>query len=241
MGSYSMDHLEINTSQNVVIEHDVASIGDRMLAQLIDYCVFFGYFLIVVLLDTLLLGNITFVNILLCLPVLFYDLFFEYFYNGQNLGKKVARIKVIRMDGAPATFGNYLIRWLFRIVDNVLVWGAVSVITIIINGKGQRLGDIAAGTTVIRLTKKSKLATPVFVNIPDDYKPVYPTAQYLTEKEIEIINDVLQYYRKNKYFNNPQYGDRTRDALEKKMKIKPQQFTLDFFQTILMDYNYFNK
>jgi len=237
----TMEQLRINTSQNVDIEHDVASIGHRMLAHLIDYAIFFAYFLIIFLIMSLSLRFETTVIIIMCLPMVFYDLIFEYFYNGQSIGKKVAHIKVVRLDGAPVSFGNYLIRWLFRIVDNLLIGGAVSVTTLIFNGRGQRLGDIAAGTTVIRIARKVTLAETVFVSLPPDYAPVYPTVKLLTEKDIVLIKDVLRFYQYNVYYKNSAFAERTRDALEKKMNLKTQQTPIYFLRTILMDYSYFNR
>ena len=170
-----------------------------------------------------------------------YDLLFEYFYNGQNLGKRIVRIKVVKLDGTPASFGNYLIRWVFRIVDNVLVWGAVSVITLIVNGRGQRLGDIAAGTTVIRISKKVTLSQTLFATVPENYVPVYPAVKLLTEKDIEIVKDVMRFYQNNNYYTNPELADRARTALENKIKMKTRQTTGDFFRTILTDYGYYNR
>ncbi len=236
-----MEHLTINTSQNVEIEHDVASIGHRMLAHLIDYAIFFGYFLIIDLIMAFSLSHETTVIVLLLIPILLYDLLFEYFYNGQNLGKRIVRIKVVKLDGTPASFGNYLIRWVFRIVDNVLVWGAVSVITLIVNGRGQRLGDIAAGTTVIRISKKVTLSQTLFATVPENYVPVYPAVKLLTEKDIEIVKDVMRFYQNNNYYTNPELADRARTALENKIKMKTRQTTGDFFRTILTDYGYYNR
>ena len=236
-----MDYLNINTSQNVNIEYSVASIGGRMLAQLLDYCIFFAYFLLIYLIVSNLFEFEQTVYIIMMLPLLFYDLFFEYFYNGQSLGKRIAKIKVAKLDGTPASFGNYLIRWLFRIIDNVITFGSVSVITLIFNSRGQRLGDIAAGTTVINVSKKVTLADAMLANIPDDYTPVYAAVKQLTEKDIEIIKGVIAYYRNNVYYGNSEYADRTKDALVKKMKVTAQQTPINFFQTILKDYAYFNK
>ena len=236
-----MDYLNINTSQNVNIEYSVASIGGRMLAQLLDYCIFFAYFLLIYLIVSNLFEFEQTVYIIMMLPLLFYDLFFEYFYNGQSLGKRIAKIKVAKLDGTPASFGNYLIRWLFRIIDNVITFGSVSVITLIFNSRGQRLGDIAAGTTVINVSKKVTLADAMLANIPDDYTPVYAAVKQLTEKDIEIIKGVIAYYRNNVYYGNSEYADRTKDALVKKMKVTAQQTPIKFFQTILKDYAYFNK
>lgn len=238
-----MEKLYIDTCQNVGIEHNIASIGERMLAHLIDYSVFFAYFLTVWMLGSAvgLFDSLAFIVIIL-IPLFLYDIFFEYFYNGQSLGKKIVRIKVVRLDGTPATFSNYIIRWLFRVIDNLLIWGAISSFTIIFNGRGQRLGDIAAGTTVIRIGHRLTLQEAIYVIVPPNYNPVYIQVKHLDEKDIRTIQEVINYYRRNTYtLKNSHLATRTKSAIEKKINIKSEKPPLFFFQTILMDYNFYNR
>lgn len=237
----SMEHININTSQNVNIEHDAASIGDRMLAHLIDYLVFFGYFLILLLLSSFSFNYETSVMIILLLPVLCYDIFFEYFFNGQSLGKKVAKIKVVRLDGSSPTLANLLIRWIFRIIDNILVWGSVAVITLICNSRGQRLGDIAAGTAVVKSSRKIHFSDSSFFVAPEDYVPVFSEVQVLSEKDINTVKELYLFSIRNGNALSKELLSKTRGILEKKMNISPKMETLSFFQTILKDYSYFNR
>jgi len=237
-----MENLKITTSQNVVIEHNIASIGARMLAHLIDYCVFIAYFMIILFIFSFSFDHYVSLLIILLLPIVFYDLFFEYFFNGQSLGKMVAKIKVVRLDGAPASFGNYLLRWLFRIIDNLLIGGSVAILTLILSSKGQRLGDIAAGTTVIKLVKKVTLTETAFIAIPKEYAPVYPSVTILSEQDIQTVKEVLNYYKINSYHpQNAFFAQKAKTAIEKKMNIKSQQPPFDFFRTLLTDYYYLNK
>ncbi len=237
-----MEEIRITTSQNVEIEHNVASIGGRMLAHLIDYCVFFSYFMIIFAISSFNFKNELAMLIILILPIIFYDLFFEYFFNGQSLGKMVARIKVVRLDGAPASFGNYLVRWLFRIIDNLMIGGAVSILSIILSGKGQRLGDIAAGTTVIKISKKVTLNDTTFVSVPKEYTPVYNSVSILSEQDIQTIKEVLNYYKINAYKpQNAFFAQKAKSAIEKKMNIKSELQPLPFFKTLLTDYYFLNK
>ncbi|MFH0866893.1 MAG: RDD family protein [Bacteroidota bacterium] len=238
-----MERLCIDTCQNVDIEHNIASIGERMLAHLIDYSIFFGYFLSMWMFGSALklFDSLAYIIIIL-VPLFIYDLVFEYFYNGQSLGKKIIRIKVVRLDGSPATFSNHLIRWIFRVIDNLLIWGAVSSFTIIFNGRGQRLGDIAAGTTVIRIGHRLTLQETIYVIVPPNYNPVYIQAKHLDEKDIRTLQEVINYYRRNTYtLKNAHFAIRTKNAVEKKLNIKSEKPPLFFFQTILMDYNFFNR
>ena len=199
-------------------------------------------FMLILLITTLTIGRSTALFIILLLPILFYDLFFEYFYNGQSIGKKIASIKVVKLDGTPSAFGNYLIRWIFRIIDNLIFFGSVTVFMLMFNNKGQRLGDLAAGTTVIKLSKRKLLLENLSVKIPIDYSHTYPEVKLLSEKDIKTIKEVLKYYNTNGYSEtNNEITERTKLALEKKMHIKSNQPPLLFFQTILMDYSYFNQ
>jgi uncharacterized RDD family membrane protein YckC len=236
-----MENLRITTSQNVEIEHNIASIGDRMLAHFLDYCFFFGYFLFILFIFSFSFDHYEAILIILMLPMIFYDLFFEYFFNGQSLGKMIAKIKVVRLDGAPASFGNYLLRWLFRIIDNLLISGAIAIITLIISNKGQRLGDIAAGTTIIKLSKKITLADNFLVSVPKEYTTVYPSVSVLSEQDINTIKEVLNFYKLNTYqIHNAHIAQKAKTAIENKMNIKSQQLPLAFFKTILADYYYLN-
>ena len=78
------------------------------------------------------------------LPTTFYSLIFEIAMNGQTPGKYLNKIRVVKIDGSKPTLGSYLTRWLLRIIDIWFFTGSVAVFTILFNGKGQRLGDIAA-------------------------------------------------------------------------------------------------
>ena len=80
--------IAIRTSQNVVLEYEPASIGDRILSTLLDYLVFLGWVLLTLAVPAGLgmrLG--TFYVVLALLPIVFYDLLCEYFLNGQSVGK----------------------------------------------------------------------------------------------------------------------------------------------------------
>ncbi len=117
--------------------------------------------------------------------------FQETLMNGQTIGKRAIRIKVMRLDGRQPSFGNYIMRWILRVIDVQLLFGTVAAITIYINGKGQRLGDIAAGTMVIKTKYDEEIGKTPYVNVQEEYVPVYPQVTELTDKEINIIKRVL--------------------------------------------------
>ncbi|MFC0185485.1 RDD family protein [Pseudarcicella hirudinis] len=89
-----MSELKIQTSQNVTLEFTAASVGDRILAHIIDYLIFFAWFLIFLLtlgvlgkdLFNTTIGPVS-ITLFMILPILFYDLLCEIFMNGQSVGK----------------------------------------------------------------------------------------------------------------------------------------------------------
>ena len=108
-----MENIYIQTSQNIKLEQTVASIGERIVAQLIDYAFFAAYGLVAWLASMLLvdLFNIEalVLTILLSLPILFYDLFCEIFFNGQNAGKRFMKLIFYKhfWDYIPYNLVNY--------------------------------------------------------------------------------------------------------------------------------------
>ncbi|QIL75620.1 RDD family protein [Hymenobacter sp. HDW8] len=128
---------------------------------------------------------------LIGIPWVFYHLLSEIFLNGQSIGKRARDLKVIRLDGTQPGLGDYFLRWLLRLIDISLMSGAVAVITILINGRGQRLGDLAAGTTVVRVKASTRLDETIM--LPDaNYQVVFPQAASLTAEDVTLIRQLFQ-------------------------------------------------
>jgi uncharacterized RDD family membrane protein YckC len=150
-----MQTVSVRTTQNVVIDYPVASLGDRILAYFIDVLIMIAYVILLILVIGFgEIGSPAIIISLISIPLFLYHLLFEIFMNGQSPGKRQMNIKVVRLDGTPPTIGNYIIRWLLRIIEIDLMSGAIALLTIAISGKGQRVGDIAAGTTVVKLVEQ---------------------------------------------------------------------------------------
>ncbi|HYD92002.1 MAG TPA: RDD family protein [Flavobacterium sp.] len=157
-----MSQLSITTTQNVNINFNAASIGERMLAHLIDFAVKVAYGLVVYYVIFVMMGlndvmegldywSAAAITVLFMLPVFFYSLVQESLWEGKTIGKYVMKMRVIKIDGYQAGFGEYLIRWIMRIIDGGIAFGLIGLITMMVSNKVQRLGDMAAGTAVISL------------------------------------------------------------------------------------------
>lgn len=227
--------MQIQTSQNVSLDYEVASVGDRILANLVDYAVYFGWGLFVVMLIAALDGfetvHSTFIIIgFVYLPIVFYPLLTEYFLNGQTLGKRALNIRVVRLDGGKPTLGGYVIRWILMIAD-FLFYYFVAIITIAINGKGQRIGDIAAGTAVVK-TKRMILLDQIIQNdIPENYKVSFLEVSQLTDRDIETIRLVIKK-------NNLELTNTTAQKISKLLSVNYSTDSIRFLRTIVNDYTF---
>lgn len=245
-----MSELSINTTQNVNINFTVASVGHRILAYLLDLVVKAAYVIVVFYLFFYLLGLNNFIDgmdnwsrisiiILFYFPVIFYTLILESLLEGQTLGKKLLKIKVVKIDGYQASFGDYLMRWIFRIVDVNFSGGVVGLISIIVSDKSQRLGDMTAGTSVITLKNNININHTILEEIDTDYVPTYPLVIKLSDNDARIIKETFHTARHNRDY---QVIYKLRSKVEQVTGIKNQSGNdEDFIKTILKDYNFYTQ
>lgn len=192
-----MNNFFIETSNNVQINVKPASVAHRLLAYLLDL-LFVFVFEIFVSLTLGLAGfnpnsSIVFMLFML-IPVFFYNLLFEIFNKGRSFGKMILKLQVIREDGQSPSVGHYLLRWLLRPVDNFF-YGAVAVLSIVLTKKGQRIGDLAAGTMVIRHKEEVSLNELTQFIANDSYVPTYNNVSLLSQTQINTIKEVLLRYK----------------------------------------------
>lgn len=194
-----MTKIKITTTQNIDIEYDLATVFDRMVAWLIDFAVIIGYVLIAMTVATAIWQSelSTYGYIALVTPAGLYHLLSEMLMNGKSLGKMAMRLKVVRLDGSPAHAGNYLVRWFMRVIecDPFFFFGSIGIGAITLNPKGQRLGDMIAGTTVIKEERKVGLRDTIFASTGEDYQALFPTVSNLNDRDVNTLQDVLLLYR----------------------------------------------
>lgn len=231
-----MQRVGIQTTQNVLIDYEVAGLGQRIGAFLLDALVL-GAYLFLLLFINLEVGTLPLVvNFLLALPVFLYHLLCEILLNGQSLGKRQLGIKVVRLDGTSPTLGNYLLRWVLRPVD-IWFYGSVAILCILIGGKGQRLGDIAAGTTVVRFRSPTILDNaPVYASdMPEDYEVSFPQVIRLSEKDVAIIRETLARYRRTA---DPKPVQLMHEKAQEILEVETDMPPVKFLHILLKDYQY---
>jgi uncharacterized RDD family membrane protein YckC len=169
------DEVRIETPEQIDVDLELAGLGSRFVAQFVDWCVkivvTLALFFIALMIAALMGASVQFealpkiVIALLIAAVYFlwfgYDVFFEVTRNGQTPGKKYCGIRVIREGGAPLDFTAGCVRNLLALADLLPMFYFLGAVLILLNRRRQRLGDLAAGTIVVR---ERAVAAPVEVD-----------------------------------------------------------------------------
>jgi len=178
------------------------------------------------------------IYMLLGLPGFLYYLLLETFMDGKTIGKYFMQIRVVKLDGTKPHFANFFVRWILRIIDISLTSGGIAVFTILIRGKGQRVGDIAAGTTVISEKKRVHIQDTLLREVPEGYLPKFPQVTVFTDTEMQTIKEVYDRAQRNGNHNViVSLSQRITEVMEVKTEMKP----LEFVDRVIMDYNYYTQ
>ncbi|WP_203258545.1 RDD family protein [Hyunsoonleella ulvae] len=237
-----MSELQINTTQNVKIKFTAAGVGERLVAFIIDTAIKIGYLLILNKVFGVFEGMDEWsqigINTVLSFPVMFYTLALETYMDGQTLGKRALKIRVVKIDGFQATFSDYVVRWFFRIVD-VWIFG-IGFFVIIFSKKLQRIGDMAAGTGVISLKDKVNINHTILEQLRTNYRPTYPNVIKLSDNDARIIKDTFTRARAAKDYSTL---IKLRTKLIEVVGIKEvkQSSDIEFIDVILKDYNFYTQ
>lgn len=243
-----MSELSITTTQNVNINFNAASVGDRILGHLLDIVVKVAYGITIYYLVFVLLGlnkildkmdqwSAMSIVLLFYLPIAFYSLVQESVFEGQTIGKRILKIRVIKIDGYQAGFGDYFIRWLLCLVDISIGMGIIGLISMLVTGKTQRLGDLAAGTAVISLKSNVTIDHTILKEIQEDYNPVYPLVIKLSDNDVRIIKETYETSLRAADF---EMIGKLQEKIEQVTGIKSvSQNAMAFVDTVLHDYNYY--
>ena len=239
-----MKTIDITTTQNVTIEYEVATLRERILAIMLDLAVQIGlmilfgivYAIISIHDDVFSYGYWGIITIIFC----FYSFLSELLLNGQTLGKRTLQIRVMKLDGKDLNASDYFVRWAMRIVD---VWGSsgtVAAMLISSSSAGQRFGDLAAGTTVVRLRSSFSFQLSEILSISslENYTPAYPDVRRFTENDMLLIKTALARFQKypNASHYTAQYALVQRLAEMLDLRADQIRDHHQFLRTLIKDY-----
>lgn len=231
----------IITGQFVRISQTPASIGERLLALVIDYSLILIYLYSVTTLIVKLhlssgVGTVFFLC-LVYLPVLFYSFLCEMFNHGQSFGKRLMNIRVVKSDGSTPSISAYLLRWLLFIIDGPGT-GGLGLLVVLLTKNSQRLGDLAAGTMVIKEKNYRKIHVSLdeFDYLTKNYHPTYPQSADLSLEQVNVITRTLESGEKDRVRRVTLLAKKVQEILS----VTPRENNQEkFLQTVLRDYQYY--
>jgi len=250
--------VKLDTGFNIEVEFSVSPFHKRLFAWIIDLLVCWLYVKMMALMtrtESFFIWTTAWEikGLLISLPVLFYHLLCELFFNGRSLGKMAMNIQVITAEGGQPTLGQYLIRWVFRLIDfafwipiavimNSLPWWTIPItfaglLCVIFSPKSQRIGDLVAGTIIIDLKNDTSWEDTVFTELEVAYQPKYPQVMQLSDRDINTLKSIISTVRKR---NDNDLALRISERIQTKLKIEMDQDPYDFLVTLMKDYNYYS-
>ena len=201
--------------------------------------------------------NEPWIDRIIILPVILYHIICEITMNGQSVGKRLLGMRIVNENGGRASLSQFLIRNLIRTSDYmiliIIVYGRLfgpyiiwillgsigllitDIILVVSNKKSQRLGDILAHTILVNTRAKGSMEETVFMEVADDYVPVFPQIMKLSDKDINAIKSILDTARRKGDFNLAAMAS---EKIKSHLKIDSPIQPFDFLDTLLKDYNY---
>ena len=260
-----MSTIRVTTNFNIDLEFEAAPFYKRLFAWLLDSVILIIYVILAIkLMDQYLSKSdqesLSAWFMLLIIPYLTYHLFCEILMGGQSIGKKIVKIKVVNENGGQPGIGQYVIRWLIRTSDYMVIviilfapeaaqtgnldffwkigipFGLLITDVILVNSKKQqRLGDLLAHTMVIEATQKQSIHDTVFLEVGQSYVPSFPQVMQLSDRDINALKGILDTSRKR---NDYDLAEMASEKIKRHLNIDTTLSPFDFLEVLLKDYNY---
>lgn len=242
-----MSSIDIQTTQNVTIAYELATLKDRFLAALIDGIIVIMIVLGIIFAAYWLIGDVfgedgSLLMVARLIPIITfmgYHLVSEIVANGQSWGKKLIGLKVVRLDGAEAGLSDFLLRAVFHIIDTIFSVGILAAMMIASSQRKQRLGDMTANTTVVKLIpeKVTRLADVLKISTKENYTPVYSDIKHFKETDMLLVKRAILRYKQYPNLAHQEalllLAQRFSELLE--LEVMPKD-NIKFLETILKDY-----
>jgi uncharacterized RDD family membrane protein YckC len=204
------EQLTIETPEQIALEFPLAGVGSRFLALAFDTLILLGIGLVLVFIGFMsaigiariatsatgaaFTGSTAGLWVIAVMVLLVFSVWYGYFavfeivWRGQTPGKRMVGLRVISASGRPMTPLQAILRNLLRIVDQLPGLYAIGILSVLVTARNQRLGDLAAGTVVVREQPTERHQ----VTEEDTRVQARLRANRLTEQELALIERFLQ-------------------------------------------------
>lgn len=264
-----MSTIRVATNFNIDIEFTAPPFYRRLMAWMIDIIILIFYVVIAARFFSWFISELGgeeengvifyAVYLLLVLPFVLYHIVLEATMNGQSIGKKVMKIKVVSENGGRPSISQLIIRWLIRTSDYTMIlfivlfagsagtspelyWGLGGTFALLVTDlilvntrKQQRLGDILAHTVLINTKQNEKITDTVFLEVSDQYVPRFPQIMQLSDRDINALKGIIDAARKHRDHN---MAVMAAEKIKSHLKIDTDLEPEDFLEILLKDYNY---
>lgn len=237
-----MRTLEIVTSQNVAIDYNLANIGERGVAFIMDV-IFIGVIIFILSIVESFIVPYQYMNVVnystSFIVISFYTLLSEILMNGQSWGKKLTGLKVVKINGTEARLSDYLIRWAFRSVDIYLTLTTLGIIMINSTVKSQRLGDMLANTAVVKIKPERRVTLANIESLKNKTTHIvqYKEVMHMNEKEMLVLKSALDQARQNPNRAHAEALEMLSAIMQERLHIHNHEKTdREFLQKLINDY-----
>ncbi|MBX9851315.1 MAG: RDD family protein [Cytophagaceae bacterium] len=241
-----MANIEINTSQNVTIEYELAPLRDRILAFILDSIIMWAGIFVLFLLCLLFFQTRDMENFmgyflyLVILPIFFfYSLVSEIIGNGLTIGKSALKIKIVKLNGKEPQLNDFITRWVFRSIDIYLSLGSIASLLISSSDKNQRMGDILANTAVIKFKPTYVIALKDLLNRTslENYQPVYSEVTRFKDEDMLLVKQVIDRVEKHPNIAHYEALNQLVEKITQQLNISQRpKNKIEFLKTLLKDY-----
>ncbi len=264
-----MSVVRVSTSFNLDIDFETPAFHRRLFAWMIDLFILVFYIFIASKALEKIQSNVSStadnmynmwaVGLVLILPFLIYHPVSEILMNGQSIGKRVLGIRVVNENGGKPGVSQYIIRWLIRTSDYMVLiiiiyapyisiygmqffWAIggsfvlLATDVVLVNSKKQqRLGDLLAHTMLINTKQKTSIDDTIFLDVAEGYTPSFPEVMHLSDRDINALKSILDAAKKNNDFD---MASGASEKIKRHLKIQTPLSPFDFLEVLLKDYNY---
>lgn len=232
-----MQKVNTSTSQNVSDRPAPAPVGARIVAFLLDLVAMIIY--VIMISSALMSADVEDVwiwSVFVVIPAFSFGFICELLMSGQTPGKRIMDLQVVNLDGTRPGPVQYGIRWICGLIDFIFLFGVLATILIASGGKGQRLGDMVAGTYVIKSSGQKRVSANI--QVYRGYTPVFPQVVHLDRYYLELINRALDASRDH---NNQTPGQMVTEKLKSLLEVRTEMPASQFLTTLRDDFNHLTK